>query len=281
MASYKNTPETGGMPDLVTLLEALGHQPVSSDGDEFHYAAVFGARTSNRLVLQVNRRLGTWFDSSLGTLGKGGGLMDFVRHYWPALSGEQIEEKLRTIADTIPSRPLRPMRRRRATKIPDYRIDRTGPLGYTGEVTEYLMESGLWELADLHMQEVHYFVTDQKGKRKDFCAAGWPNENGGWEVRAEHFSDCIGTRGMTFFPRSETLLAVFPEYRDYLSSRKDTQLHYASILILNHAQFVSAAIKRAGHFDQVLLYMDEIGEEYKDASGAFTAALPHTEIITL
>jgi len=59
------------------------------------------------------------------------------------------------------------------------------------------VESGLWELADLNIREVYYYVTDQKGKRKDFCAAGWMNENGGWEVCAQNYTGCIGTKGMS------------------------------------------------------------------------------------
>ncbi|MGV6945132.1 hypothetical protein [Sphingobacterium sp. CZ-2] len=277
MTSYKNNTPSNGLPDLVSLLKALGHEPVAINGDEFGYASVFGKRTNNKIVLTVNQQFKSWFDSSLG---KGGNLMDFACTYWPLLSSGRIEEKLREIQAQSAKKDRR-LRKRKATKIPHYQIDRARPLGYNHEVTDFLMESGLWELADLNIREVYYYVTDQKGNRKDFCAAGWMNENGGWEVRAQNYTGCIGTKGMTFISASETALAIFPEYVDYLKRRNDQHLHYASVLILNHPEFVSAALKRASHFEKVLLYIDETRDGYQLATEAFTQKLPHAEVIPL
>ena len=280
MTSYKsNTPPNEPLT-IVTLLKALGHEPVSTGGDEYQYASVFGNRTNNKIVLTVNNRLNTWFDSSLGLLGKGGNLMDFARTYWPDLSTEQIEEKLRSI-QCKSAKKDRPLRKRKAIKIPHYQVDRTGSLGYNNEITYFLMESGLWELADLNIREVYYYVVDQKGHRKDFCAAGWQNENGGWEVRAQNYTGCIGPRGMTFMPASETALAIFPEYVDYLKRRSDKYLPYASVVILNHPDFISASLKRAHHFQRVLLYTDETGGDYQSLAEMFKDKLPHTEVIPL
>src|SRR5690606_19201892 len=122
MTSYKsNTPHDEPLT-IVTLLKALGHEPVSTGSDEYQYASVFGNRTNNKIVLTVNNRLNTWFDRSLGLLGKGGNFMDFARTYWPDLSTEQIEEKLRGIQRRSAKKD-RPLRKRKATKIPHYQID--------------------------------------------------------------------------------------------------------------------------------------------------------------
>lgn len=277
MTSYNKIIPSNETPDLVTLLKALGHEPISINANEFGYASVFGKRTNNKIVLTVNQQFKSWFDSSIG---KGGNLMDFARTYWPDLSTEQIEEKLREI-QTQSAKKDRPLRKRKATKIPDYRVARTRPLGYNNEVTDFLMESGLWELADLNICEVYYYVTDQKGKRKDFCAAGWMNENGGWEVRAQNYTGCIGTKGMTFISVSGSVLAIFPEYVDYLKRRNDKHLQYASVLILNHPEFLSAALKRASHFEKVLFYFDDTRIGYQSARDVFTDKLPHAEVIPL
>lgn len=280
MTSYKSNTSHDQQLTIVALLKALGHEPVSINGDEFLYASVFGKLTNNKKILIVSNQLDTWFDSSLGLLGKGGKFMDFARTYWPNLSTEQIEEKLRNIQRQSAKKDRR-LRKRKATKIPHYQIDRSRPLGYNNEVTDFLMESGLWDLADLNLREVYYYVTDQKGKRKDFCAAGWQNENGGWEVRAQNYTGCIGPKGMTFISASETALAIFPEYVDCLKRRSDKYLHYASVLILNHPDFISASLKRASHFERVLLYIDEARDGYQSATEAFTQKLPHTEVIPL
>lgn len=277
MISYKSNTSSNEPLTLVSLLKALGHEPISINADEFGYASVFGKRTNNKIVLTVNQQFESWFDSSLG---RGGNLMDFSRTYWPHLSHERIEEKLRDIQTQYVKKDRR-LRKRKATKIPDYRVARTRPLGYNNEVTDFLMESGLWDLADLNIREVYYYVTDQKGKRKDFCAAGWMNENGGWEVRAQNYTGCIGTKGMTFISVSGSVLAIFPEYVDYLKRRNDKHLHYASVLVLNHPDFLSAALKRASHFEKVLLYIDETRNGYQSATEAFTQKLPHTEVIPI
>lgn len=266
---------------LVALLSLLGHEPVSTTKEETQYAAVFTSRSNNRAVFSVNNRLNSWFDKSLG---KGGSVIDFANIYWPELSAEQIEQKLQdlmTCINTILPQNEKPKRKRKPLKVPHYQIDKIRPIGQTTEITDLLKESGLWEIADLSLHEVHYFVTDQKGRRKDFCAAGWQNENGGWEVRAARFQSCIGAKGMTVFSRSEIVLAVFPEYTDYLKKRNDKYMSYASVIILNYPEFIPAAIKRASHFDKVLLYVDDTREGYGSAIEKFTRELPQSKVISL
>lgn len=266
---------------IIALLKALGHAPISSNGEESSYTGIFGDRTDSRTVLIVNHKLNFWFDKSLG---KGGNLMDFAHTYWPQLSPEEIENKLEVIrmdiSSATPSKD-RQKRKRKAHKVPHYQLDRTHPLGQNPEITDFVMKTGLWKLADLNIKEVFYFVTDQKGKRKNFCAAGWQNENGGWEVRAQHFRDCIGTKGMTFLPRSKTTLAIFPEYLDYLRRRNDSHMHFASVLILNYPDFLPAAIKRASHFEKVFFYVDEARKAYQSLDDTVIRQVPQATVVPL
>lgn len=266
---------------IISLLRVLGHTSFSTTEEESFYPNVFGGTTNNRIVMEVNHRLNLWFDRSLG---KGGNLMDFARTYWPDMSTEEIEKKLHSIHAQVAATAVpkdKPRRKRKAIKIPHYQIERTNPLGYNTEITDFLMESGLWELADLNVQEVHYFVTDQKGKRKDFCAAGWQNENGGWEVRAQYFESCIGPKGMTFLSRSPNVLAIFPEYVDYLKSRSDNHVPYASVLVLNHPDFFTASMRRARYFEKVLLYANESREENGSLMETLVGEVPQTTVISI
>lgn len=265
---------------LTSLLRELGHEPVSTTDEETQYTAVFTSRSNNRIVLTVNNKLNSWFDKSLG---KGGNVIDFAQVYWPELSAEQIEQKLHDLMiriNIVTPRNERPKRKRKPLKVPHYQIDKIRPIGQTSEITDLLKESGLWEIADLSLQEIHYFVTDQKGRRKDFCAAGWQNENGGWEVRAAHFQSCIGAKGISVFSRSETVLAIFPEYADYLKKRNDKYLSYASVIILNYPDFIPASIKRAQRFEKVLLYIDESRKGYESAIRQFTREVPQTTVFS-
>lgn len=276
----KEIPSFNDDLSLTSLLRELGHEPVSLTDDETQYAAVFTSRSNNRVILTVNNSLNSWFDRSLG---KGGNVIDFAQTYWPELSTEQIEQKLLEIMTRIESTGSpenRARRKRKPLKLPHYQIDQVRPLGQTNEITDFLKETGLWEIADLNVQEVHYFVIDQKGKRKDFCAAGWKNENHGWEVRAKHFQSCIGAKGMTMLSRSETVLAIFPEYTDYLKKRNDKYLSYASVMVLNYPNFLPATIKRAQQFEKVMLYVDESREGYQSAIEQFTREVPQTTVFS-
>lgn len=285
MIPYKNNPPAAvhDSLSLVSLLKALGHEPVSTHGEELQYTSVLSNRGDNKPRLKVHDRLNTWFDSGLG---KGGKLLDFARYYWPDLSADEIGERFLQIQNKLAAaaaadRKYSPRRKRKATKLPHYQIGRTGPLGYCEEITNFLMERGLWEIADLRMQEVYYYCIDQKGRRKDFCAVGWPTENGGWEVRARNFTDCIGPTGMSFISVSEKLLAIFPDYVDYLKNRHEKSLLYASILILNRPRFLPAAIQRARRFEKTLCYLDDTREGYQLASETLTGQLRHTQLIPL
>lgn len=274
----KNEASINDMLPITSLLKALGHHPISTTEEESSYTSVFGERPDNRIDLKVNHKLNSWFDKSVG---RGGDLTDFALLYWPELSPEEIKKKLHDIqmkVSSVQSPDGRSRHKRKAFKIPHYQIERTHPIGHNTEITEFLKKSGLWELADLNIQEVYYYVTDQKGNRKDFCAAGWQNENGGWEVRAQNYTGCIGPRGMTFIPASEIALAIFPEYVDYLKTRSDKYLHYASVVILNYPDFISASLKRAYHFQRVLLYTDETGGKYQSLAEMFRDKLPHAEV---
>ncbi len=72
MTTNKSNISLSGELPIVSLLQALGHKPVSDKGDESLYAGVFGKRSNNKIVLKVNHQLNSWFDSSLN---KGGNLM--------------------------------------------------------------------------------------------------------------------------------------------------------------------------------------------------------------
>lgn len=268
---------------IKSLLNHLGLKPVDSLENESFYTNVFLKTKFIPKTFKLDHALDVWFDKSLE---KGGNIIDFARIYWPHLSSEEIDRKL-TEYSSIPQYhhlfPIndKPRRKRKPIKLPHYQVDRIRNLGFSNEITEYLWESGLWESADSNLFEVHYYVLDQKGKRKDFCAAGWQNENGGWEVRARHFESCLGLKGITIFPGSERVLAVFPGYLDYLKKRSDNQLPYISALILNHPDFLYAAIKRARHFGKVLLYVDETRIADRLLGEAFKDEVPNTEVIPL
>lgn len=148
-------------------------------------------------------------------------------------------------------------RRREPAKPPYRRVQQALPLGQSTVVESLLKAEGLWDLVTPELREVYYQYVDANNRVRDFCAIGWRNENGGWEVRAPGFSGYIGRKGMTFIPGSAERLLIFPDMTGYICWRYAHHTNYPSILVLNHAEFAAAAGKRAQRYGSVTVYHDQ------------------------
>lgn len=268
---------------IKSLLNHLGFKPIVSNEKESFYSNIFTSNSLKPNSFKLDHTLDVWFDKSIG---KGGGIIDFGKHYWPNLNLDEVREKLNSFSTSKEYHFMFPIndkkkRKRKPIKLPYYQVAGIRKLGLTNEVSTFLQDAGLWEIADSNLVEVHYYVKDEKGKRRDFCAAGWPNENGGWEVYAKNFKSCIGPKGMTFFEASTRNIAIFQEFTDYLKHRDQLYSLYSSILVLNSPQFVSAAIKRASKYDNVKFYFDGKREGYKDSKIAVHSSLPNCIFLPL
>lgn len=284
---YKN--QDGSIPgseflSIKSLLNHLGFRPVESNERESFYTNIFNGDKFVPRSFRLDHKLDVWFDKSIG---KGGNILDFAKNYWPELSVEEITKKLIAFSSVTEYHYMFPVnnnkrkRKRKPIKLPHYQISRITKLGQTDEITRFLQESGLWDFADSNLVEVHYYVIDQSRKRKDFCAAGWPNENGGWEVYAKNFKSTIGTRGMSVFHASTRSVIVFQEFSDYLKNRDKLHALYSSILVLNSPMFLSAAIRRVQNFREVSFYLDDKREGYNETRSFIEEKLPSCRIIPL
>lgn len=149
-------------------------------------------------------------------------------------------------------------RKRKVRKLPYYRVQRDLPLGETQAVRACLESHGLWEMVTVPLREVYYYKVDAKQKRRDFCAIGWPNENGGREIRHPRYTGCIGPKGMTMITGEADRLLIFIDFTDYLCWKYQHQADFPTILILNYPEFLPAAKKRAAQFASVTVGFDRI-----------------------
>lgn len=232
------------------LLMRLGHRPLCvKDGYEEIYRSMLRPDPAGQLM--VDTRLNLWFDRS-GDNPSGircGDVIDLAKAIYHSLSFPEILLKLSMLAARTT-----PRRKRCAQRVPFYHVADIQPLGGNVEIAEYLRSQDLWELSLGQLKEVYYFTQDEKHRRKDFFAAGWPNENGGWEVRAKNFSGCIGPSGMSFIEGDPDRLLVFVHYTDYLGWRYAHRREPSSILVLNSPAFTTAALCRAKNFGEAGLY---------------------------
>lgn len=248
----------GSIREQVTmsmLLSHLGHQPIISTGDELLYRNVL--RDAEAVpTLAINTRLGVWFDRITK---KSGDIIDFGMTYWSGLSMDQVLEKIGQVCTSPPKtldEGVRTGRRRRAVKIPYYHIAETRPLGCNPEITAYLQSRNIWEISLGQLKEVYYYVVDEKRRRKDFFAAGWQNENGGWEVMGRNFAGCLGLKGMTFIAGDTSSLMLFSDYIDYLGWKYANRTAHQSILVMNAPEFLAAAKSRAAKFQDVAVFFN-------------------------
>lgn len=252
--------ENGSVGDQATLfglLSRLGYHPAKSSGEELLYKNVLH-KFEKVPTLVVNSELGLWFDRLTK---RSGDILDFGLALWTGLSPLEVSEKINQLCepskDSSSSVDSRRTRKRKAIKIPHYHIEEIKPLGGNTEILGFLKNKGIWEIAIGHLKEVYYYVIDEKKRRKDFFAAGWENENGGWEVRGRNYSSCLGPKGMSFIPGQENKLVVFGNYTEYLNWRYEFKTSDASVLVLNDPEFLAAACKRLSKFKDVTVMAED------------------------
>lgn len=260
---------------LTDFLNRLGFQPYGKPSKETMYISMLRDSDTNA-SFSVNEKLGCWYDHGLG---KGGNIIDFAQAYWKGASFKEVIEKIEHACDLSLGKvdyKLNPRPRiRQAVKLPNYKIKEVKPFGSSEGINAYLRSRGVFEAAQGRMQEVHYYVEDEKKKRKNYFAAAWINEAGGWEVRNKYFKGCLGKKGVTFIPGDPKHLAVFEGYMNYLSWLRENPDSRASVLVLNSLALLDTGIGLAKAFSGIDLYLD------RDKSG-FTAlnswmkALPYS-----
>jgi len=247
----------GEQATLCGLLSRLGYHPAKISGEELLYKNVLH-KFEKVPTLVVNSQLGLWFDRLTK---RSGDLLDFGMAFWTGLSPLEVSEKINQLCGPFKDLQARDdnqgTRKRRAIKIPHYYIEEIKPLGGNTEILEFLKNKGIWEIAIGHLKEVYYYVIDEKKRRKDFFAAGWQNENGGWEVRGRNYSSCLGPRGMSFIPDNENKLVVFGNYMEYLNWRHEFKTSDASVLVMNDTEFLAAACKRLTKFKDVTVMAED------------------------
>lgn len=253
---------------LVDLLARLGYHPIKSSGREQLYVSML-REPDTKLSFSVNDELGVWFDQ---VTRKGGNIIDFGLAYWQHLSFTEVVEKLQVVYAMIPCE--RTMRPRKPVKIPHYIVEELKDLGSHPAITSYLKSRGIFEIGRNLLNEVYYYAEDQRGQRKNFSAAGWQNESGGWEVRNKYFKGHLGHKSISFIKGHDKDLAVFEDYINYLSWKTENPEADSSVLILNGPTLLPAGIAKAKAFSSIDIFLDR-HQAGRNATAAFIKALPY------
>ncbi|RZJ19972.1 MAG: hypothetical protein EON51_16225, partial [Acinetobacter sp.] len=92
--------------------------------------------------------------------------------------------------------------------------------------------------------------------RREMFAAGWQNEQGGWEVRNAYFKGCLGKKAMSFIPGNPECIVLFEGMMDFLTWKRLSGKNDASILILNSLSFLNPAIQRIKDYHKAEIFFD-------------------------
>ncbi|PWS32654.1 toprim domain-containing protein [Pedobacter paludis] len=278
MATYIDASKLLSETSITDFLERLGYRPVKRSGNEHFYLSML--REERTASLCVNEGLSVWFDHGGPNASgiRGGNLIDLAISYWHPISYVDALYKIKKVmgnnvqlSDEISMKNQE--RKRLFIKLPNYKIEAIKPLGTNTAITSYLQNRGIWGMADGHIHELYYFVRDDKGVQKNFFAAGWQNENGGWEVRNKYFQGCLGHKGLSFIEGNEDELVIFEGYMDYLSWKYENEDCSPSVVVLNSLSLLPAGINRARKFEYIEAYFDRDKAGLK-ATLDFKEALP-------
>ncbi|MEJ2880406.1 hypothetical protein [Pedobacter sp. GR22-6] len=259
------------------FLSRLGYEPKRTKGHESMYISMVRDSDTDA-SFSVNEKLGAWYDHGMG---KGGNIFDFGKLYWPDLDFAEIVDKVRQICDLSIDLPEGAQRKasrpriREAVKIPNYKIEKVLPFGSSEGINTYLKGRGIFEVAADRLQEIHYYVEDEKKLRKRYFAAGWQNESGGWEIRNKYFKGCLGKKGITMIPGDPKKLVVFEGYMNYLSWRRENPSSNATALVLNSLALLERGLDKGKAFPEIDVYLDRDKSGYT-ALAAWMKALPYS-----
>lgn len=262
---------------MVDFLNRLGFSPHGKPAKETMYISMLRDSDTNA-SFAVNEKLGVWFDHGMG---KGGNILDFAQLYWKNISFKEAIEKIEGICNLkisnveIRSSQVQRPRISTAVKLPNYQILEIKPFGTSEGINTYLNSRGVYDAASSTTKEIHYYVEDEKKLRKNYFAAGWQNELGGWEVRNKYFKGCLGKKAITLIPGDPRQLAVFEGYFNYLSWKTENPSSTKSVLVLNSLAMLEPGIQKAKQFSDIEVFMDHDPAGHK-AMSDWKKALPYS-----
>lgn len=193
---------------LADYLQSLGYTPVKQQGRNLWYKSPLREETD--ASFKVNKALNKWFDFGIG---KGGDLIALASELY---GSKDVSYLLRQIERQTPhvcpvACPF-PKREKSKPAFQDVEVkELASPALY-----RYLKERGIDAgTARRECREIRYGVG---GKR--YFAVGFPNMNGGYEIRNRYFKACISPKAVSYIREPEgkrPVCCLYEGFMDYLS----------------------------------------------------------------
>lgn len=201
---------------IAEILSRLGHEPTRRRGHRLRYSSPLREEKTPSFDVDTHQNL--WYDHGEGI---GGDLITFVCAYLKfTREAHTVSDALRWIKNMAGGGyvMLSPPAREPIPAEPTLVLRSDKPIQHLGLV-HYLQKRGIpLDLARRHLREVHVRNQDTG---KGFFALGFPNEEGGFELRNPFFKGSLAPKAVSFIrgsnPKPKSL-HVFEGVMDCLSA---------------------------------------------------------------
>lgn len=233
--------------DLVDYLAEMGYQPNKIRLEEYWYLSPF--RNENNASFKVDRSKNIWYDHGEGI---GGKLIDFGIRYYHC----QLPELLAKLSCQFPfQQQIKPaITISTVQSVRPLKIREVHPVNSL-DLFQYLKTRRIdFHMATTYCHEICFETGNKTGK-----ALGFPNDQGGYELRNSSFKASVSPKAVTTLRNKGKQLAVFEGFFDFLSFKsihQNLDLPETDFLILNSTAFFEKSRSVMEEYEKVDLFLD-------------------------
>lgn len=262
---------------LVDVLKKLGHEPcnIRKDGTDYWYYSPFHSET--KASFHVRTTFNKFKD--FGGEGLSGGVLDFLMAYKKtdlkgALSWLNDNYVNGQVFQDIVTTPTKAAEKKQIRLIKKTQLQHPA-------LFQYLSERKIsHHIALRYVTEVHYLNekrNEERGHNQTYFALGFPNIQGGHELRNKFFKGQVGEKTISFVPgRRHDRAHIFEGWMDFLSMITKYEISHEvpkfDSIILNSTSFseVAKSFIRTKDYQLLMTWFDNdpTGErfsvEYED-----------------
>jgi len=229
--------------DIVDFLAGQGIRPVKIRGNDYWYCSPI--REEQTASFKVNRKINRWFDFGEGV---GGNLVDLGVRLHDCTVSHFLE-----ILEAATFRDIYPKSRKQISNPPRIKVEEIEALSSPYLLTYLHSRRIPLPIAQQYLHEVKF-----RCKGKQYRALGFKNDSGGWELRNAFYKSSISPKGPTHINRSNSRLAVFEGFFDFLSYLVlfEELVPATDFLILNSLSFFESSRELMEGYREVQLFLD-------------------------
>ncbi|MEO5777409.1 MAG: toprim domain-containing protein [Flavobacterium sp.] len=242
--------EQANQIDLVDYLYSIGFSPNKISGENHWYLSpLHQERTAS---FKVNKSQNIWYDHGIG---KGGKLVDFLCLYLNC----QIPKALQKLVDSSVSTDFSIHQQKTLISLSSLDDGAIRVLSIKNPIVNqtlisYINQRNISnEVANEFCKEICY-----KTGENTFCAIGFKNNSGGYELRSPNFKGAVSPKYVTWLDNRATSISVFEGFFDFLSYRSMKNIREAqtNILVLNSLSFFTRSLLLMEKHERIHLYLD-------------------------